>query len=263
MSAFAVPLALIFVSGALAAGAAPDLTLTPQRAVSRNIEAYPRIAAPATPETAKVNDALAKGDARVKNAARDCSQDGYGPGQWNRTVSAPFRSGDLLTVAASDEWSCPTFSGTFFVTLTFDLKTGEAVDWGTLFPTRIAGDPVIVPAADTTPLHLVASPILNEVYRRKILTAMDAEARAQCAEGFQHDYRLMLWLDAERETVVMRAVGFPKALVACTLDAVLNQEELALLKAEPRLTDALKAAHAAHGWSQDLRPAGSRPRPPR
>lgn len=247
---------------ALAAGAPPEVTLTAQRPVSRSIDAYPRIAAPATAETALINEELVKADARVKNAARDCNQgSNYDDGQWRREVGVPFRYGDFLSLVAADTWTCTTFSGSFLNTVTYDLTTGEPVDWRKLLLPRVAGDPAQGVGGDASKLSLVVSPILNEVYRRKVLIGMGSDEQSGCANAFERDYTMMLWLDAEREAVAMRGVGFPPALSACAREETLVPDELVLLKSPQRLLDILKAAHAAHAWSAEIRPTGGRARP--
>lgn len=245
---------------AAAAVATSPIGLMWPKPMAKDLASLPRIASPATAETAKVNAALKRGDGRSRAAARDCrasakegmNKDG---GDWSQSVSAPFRYGPWLSVVASDDWYCGgPYPDTDTLALTYDLEQGRPLDWRTLLPKAAAGEASTDAGGDGTVKGLLTSAVLSGLYKRGVLAGMDKDLRKDCADLFDQPLPLMLWLDAEREAVVMQTTAFPHVAKACAEEVTLTPAELTRIGAAPRLIALLKAAHAAHAWTDGAHP---------
>ena len=246
---------------ALAAQTAAPVTLSWGKPLGKDLASLPRITAPATPQTAKINAALARGDLRAKAAHTDCrisAKDGpnKGAGDWARSVNAPFRYGPWLSVVASDDWYCGgAYPDTDTLPLTYDLEAGAPLDWAKLLPAAFAGKATTDTAGDGTVIGRLSSPAITALYKRRVLGGMDPAERKDCASWFdEEELPVMLWLDADQEAVVIETTAFPHAGRACAEEVNLSPADLAKIGASPRVIALLKAAHAARAWTDSANP---------
>ncbi len=233
------------------AAAAPPVILQAQRPVTQAAHAFPRISAPATPATSRINAALGRGDARLRVAVRDCTgPGGKGRGDWSRTVTTPFTGPDFLSVVAADDYYCGgPYPDTATLPLTYDLATGAPVNWAKLFPPSVTGTATTDSVSDGTTVGTLTSARLSALYRRKATAGQDKELRKDCDGAYEQPLALMLWLDAKTPGVSIETNAFPHAMKACAETVTLTLTDLKALGADARLIRALQAGHAAHGWT--------------
>ena len=250
-----------FLALALAADTASPVTLSWSKPLGKDLAALPRIAAPLSPQTVKINAALARGDARARAAATDCRASAKESinkeaGDWGRSVTAPFRYGPWLSIVASDDWFCGgAYPDTDTLPLTYDLEAGAPLDWRKLLPAAFTGKASTDTAGDGTVVGRLASPAITALYKRRVLGGMDADGRKDCASWFDEDeLPVVLWLDADQQAVVIQTTAFPHAGRACAEEVNLSPADLAKIGAAPRLIALLKAAHAARAWTDSANP---------
>lgn len=157
---------------ALAAGltavafAAEPIVLKPSPVLAPGLDAFPRLVETPGSRTAKrINRALAQGDARVQEAAKEChlgaeeaaARDGRPvggeDGDWSRTITVTMRGPRYLSLLATDGWFCGgAHPDNSMVALVYDLAAGAPVNWKRLLPAALAQDTTTDTAGDGTVL---------------------------------------------------------------------------------------------------------------
>jgi hypothetical protein len=229
------------------------VTLAVQPDVKPSIAAMPQIAAPVDDAERRINAALRRLDGAVRKAAQDCRVEGGSGSDWERTVRTPMRGPRFLSVEIVDSTFCggahPNVST---MAIVYDLTTGLPVDWTMLLPPGLTGKIALATGADGTKMVTLASSALHALYLKGYRRgapdpkseAGDAECREAVADTSSGPPAMMVWLDAKTGGL---AVQFDLAHVvqACADAVVIPTATLRREGAQPVLTDALAAAHAA------------------
>lgn len=212
--------------------------------VARGIAAFPRVVRPVGPATRHINAAVARLDARARQAARDCRADSVNPVSWTRSIETPMRGPAFLSYVVSDEFDCggahPSASHAAFV---YDLATGTPVDWVALLGARLAGTPTLTTGPDGVRTVALDSPRLRALYAARY----DAVARAQevpveClgdagADGFIQP--MFAWLDARAKALIVQ-FDLNHAMQACSVPVAIPVAVLQREGASARLVAALR-----------------------
>jgi hypothetical protein len=221
--------------------------LVAQPILAADLAALPRIAEPDGPASQRINDALAKADARVREAATQCHADALEShtdskgGEWQRSVTVAMRGAGYLALVASDNWYCGgAYPDAGQFSLAYDMRTGAPLNWERLLPKALVGTASLDTAGDGTRLGVVASPALKALYLN--LLKPDADCGSALKEA---DLQFMLWPDAAREGIAMAPSGLPHVIAACGDDAVIPVKTLHILGVASGLVDAITAAHVA------------------
>jgi hypothetical protein len=235
-------LALLAASAiALPAYAAGPVALQGQNPLSDTADSFPRIVNPTGPKIDRINQALARADARAKKAMKDC---GKGKDiEFERAITAPMIGQPFLSLTASDYASCggahPSITQTH---LTYDLGSGRPISWAEYLPADLVKPEVLIDAGDGSQLGAVQAPALLEYYR--------AAAKAQrkdrdCDEVYDGAGSLVLWIDAKAQGMAMAMADPPFAVQACNDAVIMKTDALRQRGAKPALTDAIDAAKKA------------------
>jgi len=191
--AFAVLVALIAPS-ASAANAPPTLHKAPN--LAKNAEAFPTLVG-ATPAIARINRTLQAANAKqrddMKDCRRDAPQDGY---WWEQSVDAPLIGAYFLSLWVHGNLSCGGAHPNFVdQALTFDLTTGEPVDWRRLLPVSLRG----------APGDAIGSPGLTALF---VEQSTKEGVGADCQEAFgEQQMNFAFWPDAKAKGLAMRAAN--------------------------------------------------------
>jgi hypothetical protein len=268
-----------------AAAAEPvPIRLIAQPDLGAGLAAFPRIASAASSgaasegdahAVARINQALADADSRLRAAAKDCQAQAHegqtsgaqaGEAQaggaqangaqadgaqtvgtqanpqdagWQRSVTVAMIGPFYLSLVASDQWDCGgAYPDAASFALEYDLRTGSPLNWARLLPKALVGTASLDTAGDGTRIGVAASAALTKLY----LTL--AKPDADCASALREaDLQFMLWPDAARDGVAMQPSGLPHAIAACGDDAVIPLATLRTLGAEPGLVSAIEAGH--------------------
>jgi hypothetical protein len=238
---------LVFVGLLAAAGAyAGDepVTMRAAKPVAHGIAAFPRIASPADPATARINHALAGADASVDRLAVDCK---HYKG-WQRGITVTMRGPRYISLLAGDNWYCGgAYPDTELTPLVFDLSTGAPIDWLKLVPAGLIAKAAPSPGGGVSDPILIDSAKLWDLF---VKTA-NADEHDECNDvrskpaGF--DITLMIWPDAKDDAIDLFASEFPHVVKACAGPATVPIAELRKLGVDATLLDAIDEAHAK-GW---------------
>jgi hypothetical protein len=237
-------LAACLAAGVGASAQQSGVSLVAQPALAPDVVAFPRLAAIDGPSK-RVNLALAKADARVRDAAKGCHADAIAAkdpdGGWQRSVAVVMRGPGYLALVASDNWFCGgAYPSTDSFALAYDLKTGSPLNWARLLPKALVQTASLDTAGDGTQLGVVASPALTALYLEL------AKPDSDCTEALrQEDLHFMMWPDAAAEGVDMAPSGLAHAIAACGPDVTIPVARLRTLGADPALLDAITAGHQA------------------
>lgn len=239
-------------SGATATKAAgtsattPAVTFQAQPALAEGVEALPRLVGD-SPAIQAINADLQQRDTAAR--AGGCE----GGGGFERGVMQPMTGPGYITFWIAEGYSCegsahPSFDQT---ALTYDLATGQPVDWVAAAPglqlTR--GDMTDMPATYVPP---VASTVLTSWYSRKMLASTDTERLGDCGDVWttesMGDTSFKIWLNAEDGGL---SVGpeFAHVIQACADSATLTPAEMREFGVSQAMIDAVTAAHAAGNWA--------------
>jgi hypothetical protein len=245
--------------GPTAAGA---VTLVEKPALSADVDAMPRLAGD-SPAIARINAALDANDAGAKADAEACAADaGDGPGGgFSRFITRPMTGPAYVTLREHSEWYCGgAYPSTSQTAVTYDVQTGARIDWAAAVPGlglafySYEGEE---PGEDKL---LMRSAALGAWYSRKMLANPEAEWVEQCRDVLDPaalaEQTFNIWADAENGGVTI-APDFAHVVQACADSATLTAADLRQFNADPKLVDAITAAHAAGNWApkDDAEPA--------
>ena len=244
-----VPLAFTAALGlGAAANAAGTVQLTHPPKLTSGDAALPKIAAPVTPATAKINAALARIDARWIKASRDCL--GHAKPQdaeMTRSVETPMLGPRYLTIVAHDSASCAeaAYPQAWTLALVYDLDTGRPVNWEKLLGTLV-DSAVIDSAGDGTPIGVITSNTLHDLYVKAVAPRQDPGMRVQCANILEDEtMQFQVWPDAAKGGLVLQPSSLPHAVAACGDAAVIPLAKLRRLGVDAGLLDAIAAGGPA------------------
>ncbi len=238
------------------ADAAPAgaVSLIEKPKLSEDIEALPRLAAEG-PGIMRINAEFDRRDAAAVSEAGECAsmaqENANGGGGWSRSITRPMTGPAYLTVREHLELYCGgAYPSTAQTAITYDVSTGERVDWAKALP----GLSLTTPAFEDMPqdyVPLVQSAALGAWYSARMLAVPDAEWVAQCREVFDPaalaEQTFNIWADAENGGVTV-APDFAHVAQACADSATLTAADLSQFNADPKLAEAIAAAHAAGNW---------------
>jgi len=239
-----------------AAGGA--LTLIDKPNLSADVQALPRLQGDG-PAIVRINAELDRLDTAAKADAAECATMGAeadAGGGWSRTITRPMTGPSYLTLREHLDIYCggayPSNSQT---PITWDLSTGEYVNWVALLPGLglVQDQPEAGMPANYT--YIIRSPRLEALYERKMIAdAEDAEWRDQCKDVWkpQPDAELgqgfRMWADAEHGGVAIDA-DYAHVVQACGGTVYLTADEMRAAGAPAALIDALAAAQTAGNWA--------------
>ncbi|MEL6060350.1 MULTISPECIES: hypothetical protein [unclassified Methylobacterium] len=236
-------------------GAADRLvTVAAQPELKPGLAAMPQIAAPADDAERRINTALRRFDGNVRKAARSCQADGGAHSSWTRTIRTPMHGPRFLSVEIADDMFCGgAHPSTGLMAIVYDLTTGAPVDWATLLPPTLTGKVALVEGLDGTKMVTLASKRLHALYLDRY-RPKDSKAKR---DGDDNDCRavvqetplgdppaMMAWLDAKAGGLAVQ-FDLPHYAQACADTVVIPNAVLRREGAQPVLTDAIDAAHAA------------------
>ena len=215
----------------LATGASAAEPVRLARATSAS--AFPRIAAPRTPATAKINAALSRLDRRWAGFMKECAAGGKDADAVRR-VETPMAGPRFLSLVARDEELCGgAHPDNDTLPLVYDLDAGRPVDWRRLLGPRLVTETAVDTVIDGTPIGVIASRTLQGLYVRA------AKPNSDCAEVLADPgLKFVAWLDARKRGIVIEPV-LPHVTRACGDEQTVPLEELRRLGADPALTSAL------------------------
>jgi hypothetical protein len=212
--------------------------------VAINVAAFPRLVAGADLAIIKrINKLLARGDGRVRNAARDCLRMGRKRADWSRKVSVTMQGPRYVSFVASDDYYCGgAYPDTSTVALVFDLNTGGLVDWAKLLP-ELAQRTVADTAGDGSTLGTVSSDRLSDLYR-------DLAKRGggpECVDALKEtEMNFLLWPDAKQDGLVVQP-DLAHVIAACGPALSIPLETLRSLGVDAGFLKAIAAAHRQGG----------------
>lgn len=227
-------------------GDAAAVTFEARPDLEEGVGALPRLVGEGA-AIAAINADLDRRDAAARGAGCE------GGGGFERGVSQPMTGPGFISFWIAEGYACegaahPSFDQT---AITYDLATGQAVDWVTAAPglqlTR--GDTTGLPA-DYVPG--LSSTTLSTWYSAEALASTDREHAEQCADLWTPEalegVGFKIWLDAQTGGL---SVGpeFAHVSQACADTATLNAEEMRRFGVSPAIIDAVATAHAAGSWA--------------
>jgi hypothetical protein len=236
----AVVSALVGSGAALAADAATAVAAAPMHTEGGR-PVYPRLIAFPNPAImAKVNKALAEQEAEDRDTRSDCiksvleAKQKPGADTYETAISVTYLSAHYLSVNVVSSYDCagPYPTNGAEAPLTFDLTTGEAMNWKTLFKTGF-----LPPDDGETNAHPSGLAKIYKARYRKA-DAADDDCRGVISDP-SWSLSPIFWLSEKAGLVVQP--DFPHVVAACADDLNLSAADLApYVNSAPFLAD-LKA----------------------
>jgi hypothetical protein len=243
-------LCLVFLaasaSQARAANDSGSIKLKKLPPVAINVAAFPRLVAGADPAIVKrINKLLARGDGRVRNAARDCLRMGRKRADWSRKVSVTMQGPRYVSFVASDDYYCGgAYPDTSTVALVFDLNTGGSVDWTKLLPELAQRTGADTAGDGSTTLGTVSSDRLSDLYRD---LAKRGGGDPECVDALKEtELNFLLWPDAKQDGLVVQP-DLAHVIAACGPALPIPLETLRSLGVDAGFLKAIAAAHRQGG----------------
>ncbi|HEY2177644.1 MAG TPA: hypothetical protein VGH15_03615 [Caulobacteraceae bacterium] len=230
--------------GAAGSASPATLVLDRPRPLSRDIAAFPRIAAPADAASGRINAALARLDRAALRAAAECRaearQAGAAGSDWERTIAVTMKGPRLLSYLVSDGYFCGgAHPDAEAWPLVFDLATGSPVDWARFLPPPLVGKPATDTEPQTAGRISLASPRLHALYMALYRNA-DPDCREAMAD-LPEPAAASIWPEPAKSGL---AVNFEvaNAMAVCAGPVIIPLPRLRTLGASPDLIAALAAA---------------------
>lgn len=224
--------------------AAAPLAMRQPPALAPGIAAMPRVATPQSTAERRVNAAVARLDARARQAARECRADSANPTSWERRVSVPMRGPAFISYVIEDEVDCGgAHPSEGHAAIVYDLATGAPVAWPALLSPRLAGRLALTQGIDGLSVVTLESPRLRALYAARY----DAAARAagvpgEClGDAATFTQPMLAWLDARARALMLR-FDLNHAMQACSVAVAIPAAVLRREGASVRLVRALEGA---------------------
>jgi|GEM_PF-2433552 len=237
-----------------AAPAAEAVTLIEKAKLSEEIEALPRLAGD-SPAIARINAELDRNDATATDEAKACAENaGDGPGGgFGRWVTRPMVGPAYVTLREHfDRYCGGAYPSTAQTAVTYDVATGARVDWAAAIPGLGLHFYTYEGETSGEDELLMQSAALGALYSRKMLASPDTEWLDQCRDVFDPtalaDQTFNIWADAENGGVTVQP-DFAHVVQACAESVTLTAADLRQFNADPKLVEAITAAHAAGNWA--------------
>ncbi|HEX8661303.1 MAG TPA: hypothetical protein VF686_05515 [Brevundimonas sp.] len=217
--------------------------------IADDFHALPRVAAD-TRQARAINGFLDSLDVRDREERSTCLAESPENVEWGRFIEAPMTGPRFVSLIVTIGYYCggahPYWTQTHY---TFDLHTGQQVDWSVLLPDDMSR-PLQEPRYSWP--ALLASPSLTAWFAERALAGMDERGRDDCGyvyglEGRKY-WSLAVWPDAKEGGLGLQPVGLAHAETGCLVSATIPLAELRRRGAAPELTDAIEAAQAAESW---------------
>lgn len=199
-------------------------------ALAEGVAAAPRLSG-TDPATARINAALDALDRNETEAMTDCPDGEYR--YWERWVEIPNIGGNFFSVVAHTSFYCPgaAHPSDYVRALTFDLASGEEIDWAKVFPATF-GAPGVNPD-----IFFHGSRALTELYTAAN-AALDEECRGVVAG---QDHYFIVYPDALAGGLVVVPVDLAHAVSACADPVALPPATLRAIGVTHPILDALTA----------------------
>ena len=228
---------------ALGAALAADASLQAQPKLAKDFEAFPRVSGGVAPEVAKrINDGLARADAKGRKAIADCRKQDARHGYWERSVEATMVGPRYLSLVSRDNamcgWAHPNTSS---MALVYDLADGKLVDLAKLLPglvTKTALDETM----DGSKIGTIGSPRLMAIFRdeAKKNPGLDPECKQVIAD--REELAFIAYPDAKTHGLVLEPVGVEHVVQACFDAMILTGAVLATQGTSADFLEALGTA---------------------
>jgi hypothetical protein len=213
----------------------------------QNLASMPQIIDPVDAAERHINAALGQLDATVRKAANDCKDPDGKPGSWERAIDVPMRGPGFISFVITDDVYCggahPNVST---MSIVYDLRSGEPVDWTKLLPDSLTGTLALQQGADGTRMITLASTRLFALhlagYRAANGSAADSDCRQVIADsGSNSPPAMMVWLDTKAGGLAVQ-FDLPYSVQACAVRVVIPLTALRAEGAQSALLDAVQAA---------------------
>jgi hypothetical protein len=225
---------------------AEPMTLSLPPPLAKDMPALPRIAAPLTPASLRINTALAKADASWRGFIAACRQQAGADFDLERSNQVAMRGPRYLSLTIGYSYSCGGAhpdAGT--IALVYDLDTGAPVNWARLLPKALVDATSLDSAGDGSTIGLITSKTLQAIYAREALAAGDADFKADCADVVNQDgLAFQVWPDAKAGGLML-VPDLPHVVLACGDPQLVSIQALRGLGVGAPLLPAIEAAHAA------------------
>lgn len=199
---------------------------------------------------ARVNEELTRIEAELRSAQVDCEaqlrDSGRAPdaGSFAVHASVPYRSARYFTVDITTSYFCGgAHPDSTHAPVTFDLRTGQSVDWPSMFK------PGFLPSDPPGPEPGALTRVYREKSRQELASDPDCREVVMSLDPFVLGSSggaagdpPVFWLDAGRGVLV--EPRFPHVSQACANAQALSPDEIAPHLKEPDLRDDLTATLA-------------------
>ena len=228
------------------ADAQSALTFSPD--LAERFAALPRVKAD-SPQARAINARLDLRDALDRESRSEClamkpENDNV---EWERSVEAPMTGPRFISLLITTNSYCGGAHGNGEQTsMTFDLSTGETIDWSTMLPQTMA-----LPRYEATAHwpQLLRSRSLKVWYGQQASEQRRQDnGEGDCAEVLLGDEPLDAWLDAEKGGLALRVVGLADAASACAETVLMSPSELRQRGVAAELVTAIEDAHRDGRW---------------
>ena len=222
------------------------LTLTQPPPLAKAMPALPRIAAPLTPATARINAVLTKEDASWRGFLKECHDQAGANFDMERSNQVAMAGPAYFALTIGYSYDCGGAhpdGGT--IALVYDLNTGAPANWARLLPKALIDSTSTDSAGDGTTIGLIASKTLQKIYAREALAHGDADFKTNCADVVSQDgLTFQVWPDAKADGLML-VPDLPHVVLACGDPQVVSVQALKNLGVGAQLLSAIEAARAA------------------
>jgi hypothetical protein len=237
------------VASAAPVDAAGAVQLHTLPAIAPNTAARPRIAAPATPQTARINASLARIDQTWRGFMKDCLGKGKASDvDLNRSAEVTLSGPRYVSIVANDSEWCDGANNPSNSTLAlvYDLDAGKPVDWKALLGPKLVATEALDNSSDGTTIGTITAPTLQALYIATVKADPDIKGDKDwwngCSDALTDtSLAFLAWPDRKRGGVVIAPSGLPHVVTACAEDELIPLAKLRAEGADPAFLAAIAA----------------------
>jgi hypothetical protein len=253
IAAAALLAAMVGFAWPAAATDAP-LQLKPMPDIAPNVAALPRIVAASDDKAAtRINNALDKIDALVRQSVKDCraNVDKADDADYERSVWVTMRGPRYLSFLIGGSADCggahPN-AGVYM--LVYDLATGSPVNWQRLLPKAMVQGTSLDTGMDGATVGFVTSKTLQSLWLKAEAAASPIDPDCQDVLN-DPELKLNLWPDPKGGGLGVEPGDLAHVVQACADPMVIPTATLRPLGVDAALLDAIDAAHAGGFFDKD------------
>ncbi len=219
-----------------------QVQLVPAKPISKDVAAYPRVAAKAGIDADRINASLNRDERHTRKEIAECKQSQES--DYSVDIAVTMKGPRFISYVKNIDYYCGgAHPDTETLALVFDLKSGLMLDWFKFLPASLLTQTVEDRQTDKSMPGTITSKALGDLYR-----ANADRSEKDCNEAMNDIKTFIFWPDAKENGIVFSPYGLAHIdRATCGADVTIPTGKLRAVGMDAAMLDSIQSAHD-HGW---------------